>query len=90
MIFWGRSDLKELERWMCWTMRALRDLRKIGELERELDRGSGGLILKIGFETEEEIRKVEDEVAVGMADKFLEETRTLRTVGLLHPSTGGN
>ena len=55
-----------------------------------MDRGSGGLILKIGFETEEEIRKVEDEVAVGMADKFLEETRTLRTVGLLHPSTGGN
>lgn len=48
-----------------------------------MDWGSGGLILNIAFETEEEIRKVEDEVAVGMADRYLEQTRTLRTVGLL-------
>ena len=55
-----------------------------------MDRGSGGLILKKGFEIEEEIQKVESEVAVGMADKFLEKTRTLRTVGLLYQSTSGN
>ena len=28
-----RSDLEYMERWMCGAMRAVRDLRKIGELE---------------------------------------------------------
>lgn len=42
--------------------------------------GAVGLIREIGIEVEEEIRKVESEVAVGLADKFLEKTRTLRTV----------
>ena len=85
-----RSDLKELEKWMCGEMKTVRELRMIGELERELDRWYGGLILKIASEIEEEIRKVESEVAVGMADKILEKTRRVRIVGLLHPFTGSN
>ena len=46
--------------------------------------------MKIGSGTEKELRIAESELAVAMADIFLEETRTLRTVDLLHPSTGGN
>ena len=37
------------------------------------------LTLEVGFEIAEEIRKIESEVMVGMADMFLEETRILRT-----------
>lgn len=79
MISRGRSRLKDIERWMCWAMRVVRDLRKISELEGDLDRECSELIWEVGFEIEEEIRKVEGEVAVGMAEMFLEEMRTLRT-----------
>ncbi len=40
------------------------------------------LIWEVGFEIEEEIREVESEVMVGMADMWLEETRTLRNCRL--------
>ena len=46
--------------------------------------------MKIASETEKELRKAESELAVAMADICLEETRTLRTVDHLHPSTSGN
>lgn len=40
----GRSRLKDIERWMCWAMRVVRDLRKISELEGDLDRECSELI----------------------------------------------
>ena len=47
---------------------------RTGECER--------LIRGVGFEIEEEIHEVESEVMVGMADMWLEETRTLRNCRL--------